>query len=136
MELGTSFDGGNIEAYFTLNPNPSGSPRMRKRYRKAAVEISGSGYAEFSFAYTLGYSSTNITQPLPATYDSNSNQLNWDKFTWDSFTWDGSSVQPNEVEMIGTAENIAITIRSTSPYWQPFTINSIITHYSPRRMMR
>jgi len=136
MELGTSFDGTNIEAYFTLNQNPSGSPRMRKRYRKAAVEISGSGYAEFSFAYTLGYSSANITQPLPATYDSNSNLLNWDNFTWDNFTWDGSSVQPNEVEMIGTAENVAITIRSTSPYWQPFTINSIITHYSPRRMMR
>ena len=136
MEKGTSFDGANIEAYFTLNNNSSKSPRLRKRYRKAAVEVSGAGYSEFSFGYSLGYASPNVTQALPVTYQSNSNALNWDSFTWDNFIWDGNSVQPNETEMVGTAENVAITVRSTSPYWPQFTVNSIIIHYSGRRMMR
>jgi len=136
MEKGTSFDGASIDGYLTLNQNNCGSPRMRKRFRKAAMEVSGSGYAEFNFGYALGYSSRNITQPTGIVYDTNISQMTWDNFTWDNFSWDGNSTLPNELEVVGTAENIAITIRSTTPYWQPFTLNSILLHYSGRRMMR
>lgn len=136
MEKGTSFDGVSLDGYITLNVNALGSPRLRKRFRKAAMEISGSGYAEFNFGYAIGYSSKNITQPSSVLYDTNVNVMNWDNFTWDNFTWDGNSTLPNEIEVVGTAENIAITIRSTTPYWQPFTLNSVILHYSGRRMMR
>lgn len=136
MEKGTSFDGASIDAYVTLNTHASGSPRMRKRYRKIALEISGSSYAELMFGYSLGYSSHNITQPTSVLYGSNISVMNWDNFTWDNFSWDGSLTLPNEIEIVGTAENIAVTIRSTTPYWQPFTLNSEIIHYSGRRMMR
>jgi hypothetical protein len=136
MEKGTSFDGASLDGYITLNVNPSGSPRLLKRYRKAALEVSGSGYAEFNLGYSLGYSNRKITQPISVLYETNVNQMTWDNFTWDNFTWDGNSTLPNEIELIGTAENIAITIRSTTPYWQSFTLNSVILHYSGRRMMR
>ena len=61
---------------------------------------------------------------------------NWDSFTWDSFTWDGTTLSPSECELQGTGENIAISISSTSNAFPPFTINSVILHYSPRRALR
>lgn len=136
LDKGTSFDGAPLNEYLTLTYNPSGSPRTRKRYRKAAVEMSGSGFCQINFGYALGYSKDEISQPDSANYASYIGSMQWDNFTWDSFTWDGVSVIPSECEMVGTAENVAITIRSGSPYYQPYTVNSIIMHYTARRALR
>lgn len=136
LDKGTSFDGTTITAYFTLKYHSASSPRVLKRYRKAAVEISGSGYSVVSFGYSLGYGSPLIQQDNYINYISNSNVPQWDSFVWDNFIWDGQSVLPSECEMTGTGENVAITIRSNSPYYPEHTINSIIIHYSNRRAMR
>jgi hypothetical protein len=60
----------------------------------------------------------------------------WDAFFWDAFVWDGRTLAPSEVTCDGTAENIAIVISSDSRFSQPFTINSVALHYSPRRGIR
>ena len=145
MDKGTSFDGdstksGNtaiaINAYITLKYHSASSPRQLKRYRKAAVEVSGSGYCVLNFGYSLGYGSSNISQDNYSNYDASTATFQWDNFTWDNFVWDGNSITPSECEMTGTGENIAITIRSNSPYFQEHLINSIIVHYSNRRALR
>lgn len=136
MDKGTSFDGEPITAYITFNWNHSGSPRLLKRYRRASVEMQGDGYSEISFGYSLAYGSSNEIQPNPATYSSSFSPVNWDSFTWDSFTWDGVSVSPTEVDIAGTGENIQISISSALDYLEPYTINSVILHYSPRRTLR
>jgi len=136
VDAGTSFDGENIGATLPLVFNAIGSPRILKRYRKAALEVTGSGYAEFSFSYTLGYNVTTIGQPgfsdhvLPLTASF------WDQFVWDQFVWDGINLAPEECELDGTAENIACIIASDSDLYESFTINSIVIHYTPRRGMR
>ena len=136
MDQGTSFDGLPMNEFLTLNFDPSNSARVRKRYRKAAVEMSGSGYCSFSFGYTLSYGNSDISQSNYASYSSNAQLMQWDNFTWDNFVWDGQTVVPSECEMTGTGENVAITIRASSPYVQPYTLNSIILHYSYRRALR
>lgn len=136
MDKGTSFDGVAIDAYITLNYNSSGSARIRKRYRKCALEMSSNGFCQVSFGYLLGYSSTSISQALPVSYSTDVQVMQWDNFTWDNFTWDGRTLSPTECEMTGTAENVAIVFRSSTPYYQQFTINSAIVHYSMRRAMR
>lgn len=136
LDKGTSFDGTNLDAYLVLNYNSIKSPRSRKRYRKCAVEVSGSGYAQIAFGYLLGYSASDISQDLPRTYSSNIQMMQWDNFTWDNFTWDGKTIVPNECQMDGTAENVALTFRSGTNYIQPYTINTAILHYSHRRAMR
>jgi hypothetical protein len=60
----------------------------------------------------------------------------WDEFVWDNFVWDGKEVSPTEIEMLGTGENVAIRISSSSDLFKPFTVNSIILHYSMRRGLR
>lgn len=136
LDAGTSFDGAEIAASMTLVFNAIGSPRLLKRFRRGSLEITGTGYAEFAFNYDLAYSSTYIGQETQSTYASNLLASFWDTAVWDAFVWDGRTLAPSEVEIKGTAENIAIRVASISAIYQPFTINSIILHYTPRRGIR
>lgn len=136
LDKGTSFDGASIDARLVFNFNTAKSPRTLKRWRKASVEMQGTAYAEIQFGYTLGYGSTHEIQPSATTHTSSFSGSNWDSFTWDAFYWDGQTLSPTEVDMVGTGENVQITITSTYDYLKPFNINSFILHYSARRGMR
>jgi len=136
LDAGTSFDGAEISANVTLVFNAIKSPRILKRYRKGSMEITGTSYAEFTFSYDLGYSSTDIGQDIGGQYSSNLISSYWDSVSWDAFVWDGRTLAPSEVEIKGTAENIAVRIASISDIYAQFTINSTILHYSMRRGLR
>lgn len=136
IDAGTSFDGESIGATLPLVFNSIGSPRTLKRFRKAALEVTGIGYGEFSFSYALGYNVTTIGQPGLVDHMLPLSPTFWDSFVWDAFVWDGINLAPEECEVDGTAENIACIIASDSDYFESFTINSIVIHYSPRRGMR
>lgn len=136
MDKGTSFDGQPIAANINLVFNAIGAPRVIKRYRKASVEMTGDSYAEIAYGYDLAYRSTAQEQPLDVTYSNDLRSAYWDNMTWDNFVWDGSDISPSEVEMQGSAENVAIRLSSVSTIFQPFTVNSIIVHYTMRRGLR
>jgi hypothetical protein len=136
LDAGTSFDGTEISASVTLVFNAIKSPRVLKRYRKGSLEITGTSYAEFTFSYDLGYSSTDLGQDTGIQYSSNLISSFWDTAYWDTFVWDGRTLAPSEVEICGTAENIAVRIASISDIYAQFTINSTILHYSMRRGLR
>jgi len=136
MDIGPSFDGEEIEYGLQLAYNSIKSPRVRKRYRRASIEISGSSYAEIGFTYELGYGLPDNEQPSPAMYESKFSSSYWDSMTWDAFVWDGKTLSPTEAEMNGTAENVALILYGQSDYINEFTINSVILHYSMRRGIR
>lgn len=136
LDAGTSFDGENIPANITLVYNAINSPRILKRYRRASLELTGDSYAEFSFAYDLGYRTPELEQPADQVYANDLRASYWDSFTWDNFVFDGRDLSPTEVEVTGTAENIAIRISSVSNLFKPFTLNSAIVHYTMRRGIR
>lgn len=136
MDCGTSFDGEPIAANFTLTFDAIGSPRILKRFRKGSVEVTGDGYCEFDFGYSLGYDTTLIDQPSTGTYTADLRDSYFDSFTWDSFVFDQRTLQPAETEVCGTAENIAVAISSVSDEFEAFTINSTILHYTARRGLR
>lgn len=136
LDAGTSFDGAVIPANLTMVYNSTNSPRVLKRYRKGSVEMTGDSYAEFQLSYDLGYRSPEYVQPSDESYENDLRSAYWDSMTWDNFVWDGRDLSPSEVEIGGTAENIALRISSVSALLAPFTVNSIILHYSFRRGLR
>lgn len=136
FEKGTSFDGAVIPWYLTLTYASIKTPRILKRFRKASIEIQGATYTEVSMSYSLSYGSTLVTAPAAVLYPSNFTQASWDSMSWDHFYWDGQTLIPTECDMIGTGENVAITLSGTGDYSRSFTINSIILHYSLRRGLR
>lgn len=136
MNRGTSFDGEKIDAFISLNFAHMGNPRSRKRYRKAAYEISGNNYAEFLTGYDLGYTSEEINQGNLQNDSKNGGAFYWDQFFWDAFYWDGRSITLTEQSLTGTAENISLAIKSESAYFEAFTVNAVIIHYTTRRQLR
>jgi len=136
LDAGTSFDGAEISANLVLVFNAIGSPRVLKRFRRGSLEITGTGYAEFAFSYDLAYGSPDIAQNFELPYTTNLVASFWDQVFWDNFVFDGRTLAPSEVEMRGTGENIAVRIASISAIYQPFTVNSVILHYTMRRGLR
>lgn len=136
LDKGTSFDGARIPASFTTTYNATGNSRQLKRYRKMALEAQGTGYAEFSVNYLLGYGTNDIRQGDYETVGVPLASARWDEFDWDEFIWDGYSLLPAECELNGTAENIAVRVRSNSDFVSTFTLNSMIIHFTGRRGLR
>jgi hypothetical protein len=136
FDKGTSFDGAPISASFNLVYDSVRSPRILKRFRRASVELAGEYYCEIQFGYDLGYRRSEIPQPLDEAYPSDLRPSYWDNFNWDNFVYDGSDVTPSEVEVVGTAENMAVRISCVSDLFEPFTVNTIILHYTMRRGLR
>lgn len=136
LDRGTSFDGAALNAAITLNFDSVRSPRMLKRFRKAAIEVQGSSYAEISFGYNLGYSSNFVPQPSPFTYNQSMLDSTWGSAVWGQFFWGISNLSPMECDMGGTAENAGLIFASGEDYMASYTINSAIIHYTPRRALR
>ncbi|TXH08645.1 MAG: hypothetical protein E6R03_17860 [Hyphomicrobiaceae bacterium] len=132
-DRGTSFDGADIEYYAKLAFNTQKSPRVRKRYRKAVLELRPDGYGEMSLTQDLQYTDAFIATPdeqriavdPPTTY--------WDTTNWDSVSWDARTIAPVRLELFGTGDNLALQIYGKTPYTAPFTLQSAIIHYTPRR---
>jgi hypothetical protein len=137
LDVGTSFDGADIPAYFTQAWDAIKSPRITKRFRAASIEVQGDSYAEIQYGYQIGYGSDQLPQLPSLTLPLNIGAIpHWDEFVWDEFVWDGTGLSPTDVDETGTAENIQVTISSGTNYIASYTVNSIIHHYSMRRGMR
>ena len=98
--------------------------------------MTGNSYATIAFGYDLGYRTNMLDQAVDASYSNDLRSAYWDSFTWDNFVFDGTDISPSEIEVTGTAENMAIRVSSTSAILPTFTVNSIIVHYSLRRGLR
>jgi len=137
LDVGTSFDGADLPAYFITSWDAIRSPRILKRFRAASIEVQGDTYAEFQYGYELGYGNEQVEQLPEVTLPLNLGAIpHWDSFVWDSFVWDGSGLSPTDVDEVGTAENIRVSITSGTNYIAAYTVNSFIHHYSVRRGMR
>ncbi len=137
MDMGTSFDGANIDAFIRLAWDAIKSPRILKRFRAASIEIQGSAYVNMAFGYQLGYGTPSIGQPSNVNSPTNFAPAPvWDTFVWDNFIWDGQTLSPTDLDVTGTAENIQVIISSTANYIATFNVNSVIYHYSMRRGIR
>lgn len=136
LDSGTSFNGKSLEAFINLAYNFERSPRTLKTYRGGALEVSGSSYIEFNAGYSLGYGSTDTTQPGTVLTAQSFRSVLWDQSVWDSFFFDGQTLSPSTLELGGDAENISLSIYSNSDAFQSFTLTGGIINYTPRRELR
>lgn len=137
MEKGTSFDGKNIDAFIKLNWNNNGSPRIEKTFQHATIEIRSPTYAQIGFSYELGYGTPELMPSITTMFTADlQTPAFWDSFFWDSFSWDGKSLLPSELDMNGTAENVSVTLASSSNIIDQYTINSVIFSLINRRAKR
>jgi hypothetical protein len=135
--VGTSFDGGAIEAWLRLPFNNMKSPRMRKRFRRAVVEMTVESYSDINIGYDLGYGSLDVQPAAPQP-----DQLltgaggYWDQFTWDQFTWDSALVNSPSISLDGTSTNISLIFYSNRAQDGSHELQGVTYLYTPRRIER
>lgn len=133
-DKGTSFDGAGINSFVTLNINAVKSPRLRKRFRRAVLELQGSSHVELQVGYSFDWANEFV---LPHAFNTVEQSFSampfWDSMTWDMFFWDGRSNDAVSVELTGTGENFQMMLSTAGDYVAEFTASSVIFHYSPRR---
>lgn len=136
MERGTSFDGDAIVHNLYLVWDWLKSAQLLKRFHRASLEVSGDGYAEFSFTYRLGYGSTEIAQPGTQTEVTNFSPSIWNQVQWNNFQWNGVTLNPSLVDLGGEGENISLIISGSSDFHEPIRFSGALVHFSTRRYLK
>lgn len=134
--VGTSFDGNPIEAWIRLVFNHTKSPRLRKRYRRAVLELIVEKYSQVNTSYDLGYGSYQV-QPSGLTINALIGGGGyWDQITWDKYTWDAQQVLDPTIPIDGTEKNISILFYGNRAQDNSHTLQGSTLIYSHRRLER
>lgn len=135
-DRGSSFDGQDIEAYLILPFNNLKTPRLRKRFRKVAQEMSAVGYAAIRFQPIFSYGSTDIASHPFSQLATQGAGGYWDVNNWDQFYWDAPIVSTPEFDVNGTGVNLGLVYYSKSSIDLGHTLQGALIHYTPRRLSR
>lgn len=136
MDVGKSFDGEPIDAYFNLFFDNLKSYRVLKKFRHNTFELLVDGYSEFYFSYELTYGSNDTAQPNDLLIVLEPEIEIWGQNTWGNFVWDAVPIRNLNMKIDGDGENIAIKIHSNSDYFASIKFAGAFLEYTPLRMVR
>lgn len=133
MDKGSSFDGGEVDAFIRLAFNFLGASERNKKFFKVVFETDAKESFEVNFTPDFDYGETeDISQSLSVAAAGGT----WDVSSWDEFIW-GDQIISNPVANIdGSGQNIGITLFTSHTYEAIHTFNSVIIHYSNRGVKR
>lgn len=134
--IGTSFDGGVIESWIRPVFNHSKSPRIRKKYRRATVELRTTGFAKINVGYDIGYGSMDTLPPDGFINNAVLAGGFWEQFTWDNFTWDSAVISEISVALNATGKNIGFLFYSSRAQDRSHTIQGLTLQFTPQRLER
>lgn len=136
QDVGTSFDGKEIESFMRFVFHNSGSPERNKRYRKATIEMEAPDDTTIKVAFDTNYGE----EPAAA---SPINELTteggggfWNIDSWNKFNWSGPlfSTPSMYIEMSGFALGMYVYHKSATE--QAHVLKGLNVMWSPRRLKR
>lgn len=141
MEAGNNFDGSAIGAFIRTHFNHFGSPELRKRYKKAVLELDATPTAAGSDVTILvtpayAYDRDEFAAALENSLTIEGGGGFWNVDNWDEFYWTMPGTPKAEAKITGIGENIALTIYSSAIYENPHTIYGVTVNYEPGRLNR
>jgi hypothetical protein len=137
--IGTSFDGQPIEAYVRLPFHHANTPRVRKRWRRAVLEVSSSAYCQVNVSYDIGYGQPDVAPPDGLSDQQlNGGGVYWDadQMIWDQFNWDAQPVLSPVVCLDGTEKNLSLVFYSSRAQDVPHILQGVTLLYTTRRIER
>lgn len=143
-QIGKNFDGAEIASYVRTAFNQIGSPTMRKKFRRADLELNSPQQISLRVQSDLTYSAATVSSSIadlddvaniPA-IDIVSGGGFWNVDNWDEFLWDGQTISTARANLRGTGENISFLIFNETAKSDPFVLQGITIHYDMRRLQR
>jgi hypothetical protein len=135
-DRGSSFDGEDITAYLRMPFSNTRSPRYRKRYRKAIMEMSATGYSSIRFHPEFTYGDEDVGSHRLQTGEIQGAGGYWDRDNWEQFFYDARIVSSPTFPVSGTGLNVSLVFYSKSAIDLGHTLQGVVLHYSMRRLSR
>lgn len=136
-EVGTSFDGEPIEAWLRLAFNAPAGPSTKVSWRRVRIDMDVPEYAEVEVSYEHDYGDEDRGASIVRSRTINGGGGFWDgPLNWDGFVWDSPYKAPPTFKLDGSSPNLSLLIYSSSEVSRPFAVQSLIYHYTPRRLDR
>lgn len=135
-DRGSSFDGADIEAYLRMSFSSLSSPRYRKRYSKATLEMSAIGYAAIRFQPEFSYGDSDIATHRLQTGEASGAGGFWDVANWEEFFFDARLVSSPEFSIEGRGLNMSLLFYSKSAIDMGHTLQGMLVDNSLGRRAR
>lgn len=136
-EVGKNFNGAEIEGWLRLPFNHSRNPRVRKRYRRAVVDLQASTPVTLRVSAELQYGSPNKLNPrLARSTTPGGGDSYWGSGVWGEMVWGAQTLSNVYYSLTGTGVNISLTFYTKSATTGEHTLNSVQIDYDPRRRER
>ena len=129
QDIGTSFDGLEIETYMTPAYYSYNTPTEWKRFMKATFEMQGDNGLILKGRPDFNYRDANMPKSVEELYNVKGQGGVYGTDAWGAFRWSEGSRQP-VMYLTGYGTNMSLTLTTSNKYTGPHTINSIIIDYS------
>ncbi len=142
-QIGKNFDGAEISSFLRTAFNHLGTPTLRKRFRRADLELNAPQTLSLQFSEDLTYSTAEVSSGITdlttvdiAEVDIFGGGGFWNDVNWDEFLWDGTAIATARADLSGTGENISFLIFNESAKASAWEMQGITVHYDRRRLQR
>lgn len=136
LDVGTSFNGAEVQAFMLLPFNSVGTPTQRKRFHRAALEIDAGPDTDIGLAAEFDYGSDYQPPSLEQTFDVSGGGGFWNASNWNDFQWSTALQGIAEAYISGIGRNCAIGILSDATHELPHTLSSLTLNYMNRGLVR
>jgi hypothetical protein len=127
LDMGTSFDGEEIESIVQLPYNYKRAPSRDKRFRLLTLELETPLPITLRVVNDFDYGGTQSSQYLS---ESSATGGRWDVSSWESFLWDSPVLSATSINIDGVAKNIATTVYHSDDVDDPFTLQAMLVQFS------
>lgn len=136
LDVGTSFDGEEVEAYIRLPFNPVGSPTLNKRWHKATLELDATVQATISLVAEYGYGDSAQPPGIEEAFEVEGGGGFWNEANWNEFYWNSAAQGIAEAYLEGLGRNVSMAIVSNATHEDPHTLSALHLNFSMRGLLR
>lgn len=132
LDVGTSFDGAEVQAYILFPFNAVGSAMQRKRFHRAVLELDSGPDTRIALTSEYGYGDPDQPPGIEQSFDVSGGGGLWNVANWNQFYWSAPVQGIASVELEGIGRNVAVGVLSDAIWEQPHTLSSISIYFTPR----
>lgn len=135
-DVGTSFDGAQIQAFLRPVFHHSRSPSRIKRYRLADVDVETKGPTTLRATVDYSYADPSASGEPIRDVSLRGGGGFWNVHKWNEFKWSAGVVSKAKIKLEGSGHNIGLLFNHESAVEKPHRISGVTFHISQRRLNR
>ena len=136
MDVGTSMDGEEVDAFIRLPFNNVGTPQQNKRWLKAALEVDAAPNTEIGITTEYAYGDPDQPPGNSADLSVSGSGGFWEEAFWDQFYWSSPVNGIAETNIDGFGRNVSVTVTSGETYREPHVLTGMTLFFSYRGLAR